>query len=391
MSLKRKLNLPVKIALLVVSLLIVSLLAGCIRGMQPIGWSGIIINNGTAFTGSKEGRLVSVNLSTGAKQLAETLKLPASSGGCSSSGGGSACGGAAPAIAIYGSPAIADVPVLGTFAFVAGYNGKVFAYDAATMQPRWNYPIDANLGPIVSGIVVSGTTLYFGCTDGLVYALDTATGNLKWKYTTQGEIWATPVIDNNTVFISSFDRKIYAIDATTGTEKWSYTTGANNVATALVAGGIVYVGSLDRNLYALNETDGKELWRYQGGNWFWSKPVIVGNLVYAPCLDNNLYVLDARAGATKELHTIDMQGQVASWPVVVKNNVVVATQNGKLWSLDTTNLSAPPVLVATIVENATAPLAADGDNVYINGPDNKIYGYNVVTKAVLQSISLSAQ
>jgi outer membrane protein assembly factor BamB len=359
--------------------------------MQPIGWSGVVINNGTAFTGSKEGRLVSVNLSNSSKLLADTLKLPASGSSCSSSSGGSACGGTATAIAIYGSPAFANVPVFGDLVYVAGYNGKVFAYDAANLQQRWVYPVDGNLNPIVGGVTISGSTLFFGGTDGYVYALDTSTGALKWKHATNGEIWASPTVDNDTVFISSFDRKVYALSAATGDEKWTFTTGANNVATALVSGGIVYVGSLDRNLYALNETDGKEIWRYTGGNWFWAKPVLANGLIFAPNLDNNVYALDAKLGAQGKLQTFDMQGQVAAWPVVVNNQVVVATQNAKLWTIDATNLTVSPVLVATIPENATAPLAADGDKVYVNAPDNKIYGYNITTKAVLQSISLASQ
>ena len=323
--------------------------------------------------------------------MAETLKLPASGSSCSSSSGGSACGGTAPAIAIYGSPAFANVPVFGDLVYVAGYNGKVFAYDVATLQQRWVYPVDGNLSPIVSSVIVADTTLYFGGTDGYVYALDTSTGALKWKHATNDQIWASPTVDNGTVFISSFDRKVYALDTATGDEKWTFTTGANNVATALVTGGIVYVGSLDRNLYALNETDGKEIWSYTGGNWFWAKPVVVNGLIFAPNLDGNVYALDAKLGAKGSLQTIDMQGQVASWPVVVNNHVIVATQNAKLWSIDASNLTAGPVLVATIPENATAPLAANGDNVYVNAPDNKIYGYNVTTKAVLQTISLASQ
>ena len=64
LTLKRKTKLLVKISVLVAVLVAVALLTSCVRGMQPIGWSGVVINNGTAFTGSKEGRLVSVNLST---------------------------------------------------------------------------------------------------------------------------------------------------------------------------------------------------------------------------------------------------------------------------------------------------------------------------------------
>jgi outer membrane protein assembly factor BamB len=392
LTLKHRSKLLVKLLVLAAALVTVLLLTGCIQGTSPIGWSGIVSTNGIAYTGSKEGRLVSVNLANGAKQLAETLKVSSSGGSCSSASGSSgACGGAPPAVAIYGSPAFASTPV-GNLVYLAGYNGKVFAYDAANIgQQRWVYPLEGNLDPIVSGITVFDNTLYFAGTDHYVYALNASFGTLKWKVPTEGEIWATPVVDNNTVFISSFDKKVYALDAATGAQKWSapFKTGANNVATALVYDGIVYIGSLDNKLYALNETNGQEIWQHKGGNWFWARPVELNGLIYAPCLDNNVYVLEAKTG--KLVRTYDAQGQVAASPVVIGSNLIVATQNTKLWSIDTANPDNSPVLLMTIPESSAAPLCAVGNSVYINGPDNKIYGYDLVTKTVLQTMSLTSQ
>lgn len=395
MNLKRKKGLVIKISIFSAILLIsVILLTGCVRGMTPIGWSGIAISDsGTAYTGTKEGRLVEVNLSNTSIQFAEPLKIPSSGGlGCSSSGGlgGSACGGAAPVVAIYGTPALSNVPVFGNLVYIAGYNGKVFAYDATTLQQRWVYPVDSNLSPIVSTITISGNMLYFGCTDHNVYALDTSTGAKKWQFLTGGEIWSSPVIDNNLLFISSFDKKVYALDATTGDKKWEFPTGANSVATPVVFDGIVYAGSLDSKLYAINETDGSLKWKFTAGNWFWAKPVAVNGVIYAPCLDSKVYALDAKTGK-QVAGPYDVQGQVASWPVVVNNQVVVATQNGKLWSLDITNPAASPKQLATIPENVTAPLAANKNIIYINGPDNNIYAYDVATGAKLSPISLKSQ
>ena len=61
--------------------------------------------------------------------------------------------------------------------------------------------------------------------------------------------------------------------------------------------------------------------------------------------------------------------------------MIVATRNGKLLGLDSTNPTASPKQIATIPENVTAPLSAVNDKVYINGPDNNIYAYDIVTGA----------
>ena len=95
---------------------------------------------------------------------------------------GSACGGSPPGVAIYGTPAVSNVPVLGDLVYIAGYNGKVFAYDAKTLQTRDGYIRSTAILRLLSAtIAVSGDILYFGCTDDNLYALDTATGDFKME------------------------------------------------------------------------------------------------------------------------------------------------------------------------------------------------------------------
>jgi outer membrane protein assembly factor BamB len=384
--------------LFIVLLTCAVLLSGCVRGMSPIGWSGVLISGNTVYTGTKEGRLVSLDLSANnAKKFAEPLKA-ASTGGsaCGSSSGGGACGGAPAAVAIYGTPATTNVAVFGDLVYIAGYNGKVFAYDAASLQQRWVYPVEGNISPIISAVVVSGNTLYFGGTDGIVYALDTQTGAEKWKYQTGGEIWSTPAIDNNLLFISSFDNKIYALDINNnGAKKWEYPTNSTNVAPPVTANGVVYAGSLDRNMYAINEADGSLKWKYEAGNWFWAKPIIAGNVIFAPCLDNKIYGLDLNNG--KNVVTYDTQNQVSSWPVLVDNQVIAITQSGKVWSLDTNpanfnkNDSQKMVTNLPAGVDPTAPLGASGTNVYVNGSDNFLYIVDIAKGTVSSGISLKSQ
>jgi eukaryotic-like serine/threonine-protein kinase len=381
--------------LVVILLISVFLLTGCVSGMAPIGWSGVAVSDGILYTGSKEGRIVSINTANNnALLLGEPLKISAAgSGSCdivgsgSSSGGGS-CGGAPPAIAVYGTPVLANVPAWGNLVYIAGYNGKVFGYDASTLQQRWVYPVDSYLSPIVGSMTVSNNVLYFGNVDNNVYALGTD-GTFKWKFATGGEVWGSPAIDNGMVFIGSFDKKLYAIDAATGKEKWDFLTDANIVSTPVTFNGVVYIGSLDRNFYAIDETSGKQIWKAPGGNWFWARPVIVNGVIYAPNLDNMVYGFDVKSG--NSVVTWDVGGQVASWPVAINNQVIVATKTGKLLALDTANPKSTPRLISSIVEGVTAPLANHNDLVYINGPDNNLYSYNVSTGAKFAPISLKSQ
>jgi eukaryotic-like serine/threonine-protein kinase len=379
LNLKPKKRLVTLFILLAAILVIAILLTGCVRGMSPIGWAGVAIANDALYTGSKEGRVVSIALSNLAMRSSPAITVTTS--------GTFGCGGSTNPVAIYGTPALANGLV-----FIAAYNGEVDAYTADTLEYRWSFPQKgvSNLKPIIGAIEVSGDTLYFGGTDGNVYGLDAVTGNKKWQFTTGGEIWSTPAIANNTLYIGSFDKKIYAVDIPTQTKKWEFTTGATNIAPPLVFEGLVYAGSLDRSIYAINQNDGSQAWKFTGGNWFWAKPVVYNGVIFAPNLDNHVYGLDAKTG--QKVFDYNVEGQVASWPVVVGNRVIVATEDGKIYSLGTDRNSPNQRPLDPLPENVvvTSPLSALNDIVYINGSDNQIYQVNLTTgqNSVLKSLNV---
>ena len=234
MYIKRSKRLTVKIWLLLVMLVMVGLVsAGCVKGLQPIGWSGGAISDGTLFVGSKEGRLVAVNLVDEGRQWAEPLKAASQASGlfgCAPVTAGG-CGAGASGVAIYGTPAVSEDLV-----YISGYNGKVYAYNASSLEMRWVYPREGNLEPIVGGVVVANDKVYFGCSDGTVYTLDAATGDKLREFETGDKIWGTPAIADDTLYIGSFDKKLYALDINTGKEKWSqpFETEGSVIATPLV-------------------------------------------------------------------------------------------------------------------------------------------------------------
>jgi len=263
---------------------------GCVGGLTPIGWSGGRVADGSLFVGSNQGRLVAINLTDDSRLWAEHLTSASSGGlGCLPSMGGG-CGGST-SVAIYGTPVVANGLV-----YIAGYNGKIYAYNEDNLATRWVYPREGNLDPFAGGLVTDGTNLYIGGADGNVYALDALTGDWLWEYPTGDKIWATPTISDGVVYIGSFDKSLYAIDAAAGTLKWSYPTEGTVVTTPLVADGVVYFGSFDRYLYAVNTADGSLKWRFQSQNWFWASPRLYNGVLYAGCLDNYVYVLDPASG-----------------------------------------------------------------------------------------------
>jgi len=372
-----------RLILLVILILAVSLVGfGCVKGLAPIGWSGGIVSDGSLFVGSKEGRLVAVNLADESRLWAEPLKPVSSTGffGCSPAMGGG-CGGAS-RVAIYGTPVIYEDLV-----YIAGYNGKIYAYNATSLGLRWVYPRESNLKPFVGGIAVFGDKLYIGGEDGKVYAFDAATGDLVWEFQTDDKIWGTPTLYNDTLYIGSFDKKLYALDAADGSLKWYFTAEGSVIATPLVYNDVLYIGSFDRHMYALNAFDGSLKWKFMGENWFWAEPVVVNDVIYAPCLDGKVYLLKAGNGA--KVDEYDMDGSVSSRPVVVDGSVIITTRKGVVYSIATDTREIRQM--ADFEEDVDGPLTEYGGIVYIHTADLSLQRINAATGAILRPVSLESQ
>ncbi len=377
-----KILLRNKMLLLLVLLLVGGLIAsGCIRGSQPVGWSGGVVADGTLFLGSTEGKLVAVNIADHASQWSEPLQASGSTGGFG-------CATASAGVAIYGTPAVA-----GDLVYIGGYNGKIYAFDSGSLQKRWVYPPEGNLQPIVSGPVVALGNVYFGGSDGRVYALKADTGVEAWEpFQTGDKIWSTPVIDGETIYVTSFDKKVYALNAVTGEKRWETAEFEGALAAApIVYNNTVYFGSFDRYLYAINASDGSLKWKseVEAGSWYWVNPVIYNNIVYAPSLDGKVYILDAESG--EELsEAIDLGNAVSSSPVLIDGSIIIASGEGRIYSLDTANNQIKPL--ADVRETVNAPLWASDGVVYVHAQENEIlYALNVETGAELWQVSLSSE
>ena len=374
-----------KILLLLVILLMVGLTSlGCVEGLQPIGWSGGAVSDGTLFVGSKEGRLVAVNIADDSRQWSGPIKAKPTGGlGCAAPTAGGGCAAASAGVAIYGTPAVS-----GDLVYIGGYNGKIYAFNSSSLATRWVYPREDYLQPIAGGLLVAQGKVYFGCSDGRVYALDAATGDRQWEsFKTGDKIWSTPVIDGDTLFIGSFDKKLYALNAADGSKKWEFETEGAIVSTPLVYDNTVYIGSFDRYLYAVDTTDGSLRWKFMGENWFWAKPVAYNNTVYAGSLDGKVYALDVRNG--DKVAEFSLESPISSSLVMVNSSIIFASRTGVIYTIDTGSNKLRQL--ADIEEEVYGPLCVSGGVVYIHTQDLMLHRVNANTGAILTSISLKSK
>ena len=388
MVIRSKVGSRGRIFLLAILLVVVLTVSGCIGiKTSPGGGSGGTIVDGTLFLSPvleqasgfgcaappMTGKVVAVNAEDGNRKWEVTLEAAAPTGGFG-------CAPSGTPVAIYGNPAVA-----GELVYAGAYNGKVYAINFDSGALRWVYPREGSLSAIVGGVVTDGDKLYFGCSDDKVYALDAETGDKKWEFETGDKIWATPTIDGDTLYIGSFDKKLYAIDAETGEKKWEFEAEGAFASTPLVYEDTVYIGSFDRYFYAVDAADGTKKWEFEAEKWFWTRAVAFNNTIYAGCFDGNVYILDAETGE-EVADAIDLGSVIYSWPVLVDGRVIIATEEGKVYSIDTeTNQET---LLNEIGEAIYTPLCSSEGILYVYTQAQNLYALNVESGASLWILTI---
>jgi outer membrane protein assembly factor BamB len=373
-------------------LLLITLIgAGCTsalsRGVAQ-GWAGGVVVDDTIIVGSRGGKIMALDATDGSLQgdpVVLTVQLPSRAFGC----GGSGTSG----VAIYSSPVINE-----NLVYIGGYtSGKVYAFlfdgESLTTESEYDFPREGDLGGAIVGelAIDQEGNVYFGCANGKVYALD-ATLRSIWDYDTGDAIWSSPAITEDTLFIGNFGKKLCAIDISDGTERWAFETRGAIIATPLVNEDKVYFGTFGRRFYAVDITSGEEVWRFpeedndevRPQNWFWAKPLVSNGTIYAPNMDGKVYALDAETGTLT--NRFDLGGAIVSSPVLIDGLIIVATQEGDVYSLNTVNNEQK--LLASLDEKVQAPLFASNDTVYVHTFEDNLYAIDVQT-GTSQKFSLS--
>ena len=304
-------------------------------------WSSPAVVANTLFIGSSDGKLYSIDVSSGA------MKWAFKTGN-----------------AIFSSPAVDKRTV-----YFGSSDHIFYALDAETGISKWTFETGE---PITSSPAVLDGSVYFGSWDGSLYALSDS-GAPKWKYQTKGAIYSSPAIARGKVYFGSSDGNVYALDREKGQPVWAFQTDDYVSATPVVIGKIVYVGSWDGNMYAIGSDDGKLLWKFRTGAGVYSSAAVFEDSVIFGSYSGKLYCLDRYKGITKWSY-YSKDSVYHSSPVVANGVVYVglgyknkvqafhARTGEYLWSYPTgASVGASPAISET--------------NMYIAASDGKIYAF----------------
>ncbi len=377
---RKKLKLSLIFVLIVTSMV----LASCVGfGAAQAGWSGVVTGNDSLYVGSADGKLVSLNAENGFHQWQESLDTGAAPGGL----------GCAPATGtmIYSTPAFYENNV-----YLGDYSGRLHVLSVIDRQSKTVRLNDQESKPIIGSPIVSHENVYIASTNGSLYAYDAGSLNFQWSFSTGDEIWSTPAVWEDSVIIGSFDKKVYSVDALSGEANWGtpFETKGPVIASPVVYGDTVFVASLDRSVYALDASSGELIWQFPPSpeyenapeRWLWATPVVHDGTVYAPGMDGRVYAINAESGTLIE--AIDITQPIASKPVIAGDRLVIATEQGRIYSIDTETFQS--VELRNLDTEINAPLGVDGNTVYVHSTQkNEVYAVNGETGALFWSTSMN--
>ncbi len=159
------------------------------------------------------------------------------------------------------------------------------AFDARSGVPEWDfttqgggYYIEKLQTPQVWGDAV------FALLEGdHLYALNSTSGKLLWEYGHEQQHGLAPfAVDRGLVLIGSrYQNYFRALNATSGATVWSVGTDSPFLGQSLAYDGVAYAVSAKGTIYAFDESTGSARWTYTSGVGADEPPVIHDGVLYA--------------------------------------------------------------------------------------------------------------
>ncbi|MBH1989007.1 MAG: PQQ-like beta-propeller repeat protein [Myxococcaceae bacterium] len=212
--------------------------------------------------------------------------------------------------------------------YVGSGSGALYAVEAQSGLPVWEFNSTGLLPSLVSAAAVSEGIIYFTSKDGYLYALDSLTGDKLWS--SELNAWlSSPVVDGGMIYVGSMDGSLYAVNASTGLKSWSFPTPRPLFSSPAVDQNVIYVTSMDQRLYAVDAVSRQGLWSVDlqgtGGS-----PIVAHGAVYVALAEEVL----AFNAANGTLHWGFSSGVSFGRPTLENDRVFIFGSNRTLFALD---------------------------------------------------------
>jgi eukaryotic-like serine/threonine-protein kinase len=230
-------------------------------GAPPIAQAAI--DGSIAYVALRDGRLVSVDLSTARVRWTITL--------------------AATAAPVAGD-GLVFVPLADAVAALS-----------ADGTPRWRLPVPSGLS---APLLWRGGWLIAADTAGNVLGVRGSDGHVMWTTHVSSKVRGRAALTADRVYLPLDDGRVAAHDLATGAFVWERAVGGTP-GPPLALDDRVFVGSADKFFYCLDAESGKQKWRWRMGGGIVGEPVLDDRHVYFVALDNVLRALDRWNGSQR--------------------------------------------------------------------------------------------
>ncbi len=252
-------------------------------------------------------------------------------------------------------------PIVTDGSVVAGsLYGKLFAFEAASGEKRWEYdtlgnvqgsPGRVDLGDGRVGIVINSQS------DGVLHCVDLATGKKAWVTEPIDRCDGSLSVSDGRIAMGSCASALHVFEIGAAAKTADIEIGGDNQVAGGVAfdGAIAYAGTRSGGLVAADVAEKKILWVNSDarGETF-TTPAIGEKVVVFGSDDGRVYALDRKTGKQVWAYEAD---DTPSSPVIAGNRVVV-TAGGSLILLDFADGSQ--VFTTEISDWTTAPSIVGG-------------------------------
>ncbi|OGS22970.1 MAG: hypothetical protein A2252_07795 [Elusimicrobia bacterium RIFOXYA2_FULL_39_19] len=222
--------------------------------------------------------------------------------------------------------------------------------------------------------------------------------SLNWSYiNASAGIMSSPVIHDGKVFFGDRHGYLRVLNLTTGEELWNYSASDWIDASPVINNGYVYVASRDGNVYKL-KTNPDDIespepeWVYDTESNLCSSPAIYNNKLYIlsghPI--GEILEIDINTGLLTNSFNVPSSG--FSSPAVKDHYLVVGTNTGKYFCIDTNNFTEKWNLQAVSNLQYTSPVISDDNKVYMTsrGHSTIVYCKDLVTgNALWESVDIA--
>lgn len=213
-----------------------------------------------------------------------------------------------------------------------GNNHILVNLDAATGKENWAEPFSGAKGAWVASPLVIDGTIYAPNTDGFLYILDGDGNQAADPVELGGSLWSAPVTDGNLLYVTSLDHHLHILNPANGASGDPVDLGGAIPGSPVLSEDGVYIGSFTSNVEFVTPNGDHEVIA-TASNWIWGTPALDGETLYYADLSGFVYSLDLPTGR-QNWDAVQPDGPVAASPLVVGEQIYIATEEGTFFALD---------------------------------------------------------